>query len=64
MIGPAAGARVMVATRPIDFRKGADSLAMLVASQFKGDPYSGIIYVFRAKRADRIKLLWWDSTGL
>ena len=29
-----------------------------------GDPYSGVIYVFRAKRADRIKLVWWDGTGL
>lgn len=64
MIGPSAGVRVMVATRPIDFRKGADSLAMLVASQFRADPYSGVIYVFRAKRADRIKVLWWDGTGL
>lgn len=64
MIGPATGSRVMVATRPIDFRKGADSLAMLVASQFRADPYSGVIFVFRAKRADRIKVLWWDGTGL
>ncbi|WP_420381039.1 IS66 family insertion sequence element accessory protein TnpB [Novosphingobium sp.] len=28
------------------------------------DPFSGVIYVFRAKRADRIKLVWWDGTGL
>ena len=27
-------------------------------------PFSGVIYVFRAKRADRVKLIWWDSTGL
>ncbi|HTH29392.1 MAG TPA: IS66 family insertion sequence element accessory protein TnpB [Sphingobium sp.] len=54
----------MVATRPVDFRKGADSLATLVAAAYGGDPYSGVIYVFRAKRADRIKLVWWDGTGL
>lgn len=64
MIGPGAGARVMVATRPVDFRKGADSLAALVGSEYGGEPYSGVIYVFRAKRADRIKLIWWDGTGL
>ena len=64
MIGPGAGARVMVATRPVDFRKGADSLAALVAAEYGGKPYSGVIYVFRAKRADRIKLVWWDGTGL
>ena len=64
MIGPGAGARVMVATRPVDFRKGPDALAALVGTEYGGDPYSGVIYVFRAKRADRIKLIWWDGTGL
>jgi transposase len=64
VIGPGAGARVMVATRPVDFRKGADSLAALVAAEYGGKPFSGVIYVFRAKRADRIKLVWWDGTGL
>ena len=64
MIGPGTDARVMIATRPVDFRKGPDSLAALVAAQFGGDPFSGVIYVFRAKRTDRIKLIWWDGTGL
>ena len=64
MIGPGAGARVMVATRPVDFRKGPDALAALVGAEYGGDPYSGVIYVFRAKRADRVKLLLWDGTGL
>ena len=65
-VGIAAGpaTRVMVATRPVDFRKGPDSLAALVAVEFGGDPFSGVIYVFRAKRTDRIKLIWWDGTGL
>ncbi|MDT0507011.1 IS66 family insertion sequence element accessory protein TnpB [Novosphingobium sp. MMS21-SN21R] len=64
MIGLGAGARVMVATRPVDFRKGPDALAALVGAEYGGDPFSGVIYVFRAKRADRIKLVWWDGTGL
>lgn len=51
MMGPGADARVMVATRPVDFRKGPDALAALVGSQYGGDPFSGVIYVFRAKRA-------------
>jgi transposase len=54
----------MVVTRPVDYRKGADSLAALVAAEFGGDPFSGVIYVFRAKRSDRIRLVWWDGTGL
>ncbi|WP_156454591.1 IS66 family insertion sequence element accessory protein TnpB, partial [Erythrobacter sp. CCH5-A1] len=33
-------------------------------AEYGGKPYSGVIYVFRAKRADRIKLIWWDGTGL
>lgn len=64
MIGPAPGTKVMVATKPVDFRKGADSLAALVATEYGGKPFSGVIYVFRAKRADRIKLIWWDGTGM
>ncbi len=64
MIGPGADARVLVATRPVDFRKGADSLAALVKAEHGADPFSGVVYVFRAKRADRIKLVWWDGTGL
>lgn len=64
MIGPGAGAREMVATRPVDFRKGADALAALISAEYGGDPFSGVIYVLRAKRSDRIKLIWWDGTGL
>lgn len=64
MIGPGSNARVMVATAPVDFREGADSLAALVKAQYGADPFSGVVYVFRAKRADRVKLVWWDGTGL
>jgi len=54
----------MVATKPVDFRKGAEGLAMLVREAMLADPFSGTVYVFRAKRADRIKLIFWDGTGL
>ena len=37
---------------------------MLVREHMKADPFSGAVYVFRAKRADRIKLIFWDGTGL
>lgn len=39
-------------------------LAALVTAQFGSDPFSGVVYVFRAKKADRIKPVWWDGTGL
>ena len=64
MIGPTGAVRVMVATKPVDFRKGAEGLAALVRETMAADPFSGAVYVFRAKRADRIKLVFWDGTGL
>lgn len=64
MIGPSGTTRVMVATKPVDFRKGAEGLAALVRESIRADPFSGVIYVFRAKRADRVKLIFWDGTGM
>lgn len=64
MIGVNGAVRVLVAATPVDFRKGKDGLAALVQQQLGADPYTGVIYVFRAKRADRVKLLHWDGTGL
>ena len=55
---------MLVATKPVDFRKGMDGLARLVKEETKADPFSGVVYVFRAKRADRIKMLWWDGSGV
>lgn len=64
MIAPPSGVRVLVATKPVDFRKGAGGLAALVKEEMGADPFSGVIYVFRAKRADKLKLLYWDGTGV
>jgi transposase len=54
----------MMATKPVDFRKGAEGLAALVRDGMKTDPFSGAVYVFRAKRADRVKVIFWDGTGV
>lgn len=64
MIALPSGVRVLIATSPVDFRKGMDGLAALVQETLKADPFSGAIFVFRAKRADRVKLICWDGTGL
>ena len=64
MIVPPTGVRVLVATKPVDFRKGMDGLAAYIEQQLLADPFSGVIYVFRAKRADKVKLLFWDGTGI
>ena len=64
MILPGGKYHVYLATRPVDFRKGLDGLAALVQEHLRLDPFSGTVFVFRAKRADRVKLLVWDGTGL
>ena len=64
MIALPSSVRVLIATRPVDFRKGMDGLAALVKEQLRADPYAGAIFVFRARRADRVKLIVWDGTGL
>jgi transposase len=64
MITPPAGARVLLATKPVDFRRGAHSLAALAAEELGADPFSGVVLVFRSKRADRMKILVWDGSGL
>ena len=60
---PPAGVRVLIATRPVDFRRGADSLAATVQLVL-GQDLCGTIFVFRSKRADRVKMLVYDGTGL
>lgn len=47
-----------------DMRKGFDGLAAVAQYQLDKDPFSGHLFVFRGKRGDRIKVLWWDGDGL
>jgi transposase len=64
MISVPPGARVLVATRPVDFRKSAHGLAAVASEVLGEDPFSGSVIVFRSKRSDRVKLLVWDTSGL
>ena len=64
MITIPAGARVLLATQPVDFRKGAHGLAALASVVLGENPFSGVVVVFRSKRADRVKILVWDASGL
>ena len=57
------GARVFVATGRVDGRKGIDGLSALVRSQFAEDPLSGTMFVFFSRRADRVRVLYWDRDG-
>ena len=54
----------LLATRPVDFRKGAHGLAALAQEVLAEDPFSGAVIVWRSKRSDRVKILVWDTSGL
>ena len=64
MISLHPGLKVLLASRPIDFRKGVHTLAAFVAEALRADPYCGDIFVFRSKRADRLRLIAWDGSGM
>lgn len=63
MITPA-GVKVHLALGHTDMRKGIDGLAMLVQETLKKDAFSGHLFAFRGTRANLIKILFWDGSGL
>jgi transposase len=63
MLSLPASVRVHLAVEPCDMRRGFDSLAAIVREHFGDDPLSGHLFVFRSRRADRVKILWWDRDG-
>ncbi len=58
------GVKVHLAFGFIDMRKGIDGLAMLVQGVLRQDPFSGHLFVFRGRKANLIKIVFWDGTGL
>ena len=64
MIAVPPGVRILLAARPVDFRKGMDGLAALVQQALRADPFAGDVFIFRPKRVDRVKILVYDGTGL
>ena len=57
------GAKVHLALGYTDMRKGIDGLAMLVQGVLRRDPFSGHLFVFRGRKANLIKIVFWDGTG-
>ena len=62
--GLANATRVWLAAGPTDMRKGFTGLSALVRDVLANNPYCGQVFVFRGRRGDLLKLLWWDGTGL
>lgn len=59
-----AGTRIWLAVGQTDMRRGFDGLAAIVQEKLSADPFSGHVFVFRGRRGDLVKLLWWDGDGL
>jgi transposase len=58
------GTRVWLAAGTTDMRRGFDGLSSLVQNTLEENPFSGNVFVFRGRRGDLIKILWWDGDGL
>jgi transposase len=64
VISLAPGTKVFLACRPVDLRNGFDGLATKVQQMIGADPFSGHLFLFRGKRGDYLKALYWDGSGL
>ena len=64
MIGLPANTRVWLAAGHTDMRRGFDGLATIVQSKLAEDPFSGDVFVFRGRKGDRLKVLWWSGDGM
>lgn len=64
MIGPSPGMRIWLVAGVTDMRRGFDGLSAQVQTTLTMDPFGGHLFVFRGRRGDRIKVLWWDGDGL
>ena len=64
MLSLSSALRIFLAVEPADMRKGFDGLSQLVRERIAQDPLSGHLFVFRNRRRERIKILYWDRDGL
>lgn len=64
MIGLPSSTRIWLAAGVTDMRRGFDGLAAIVQEKLAADPFTGHVFVFRSRRGDLVKLLWWDGDGL
>lgn len=64
MIGLPAGTRIWLAAGVTDMRRGMNGLAALVQITLAEDPFSGHVFVFRGRRGDLLKVLWWSGDGM
>ena len=63
MLSPSCDIKIYLFTGHTDMRKGAGSLALLAGSLLSESVCEGRMFIFRGKRADKIKILWYDGQG-
>ena len=64
MISPPSGTHIWIAAGITDLRRGFTGLSAVAQTVLEKEPYSGHVFVFRGRRGDLVKLLWWDGDGL
>jgi transposase len=64
MIAPPGGVRIWLVAGFTDLRKGFDSLSALIQNRLQENPFTGDLYIFRGRRGDKIKVLWYSHDGL
>ena len=64
MISLPGGTRIWISCGVTDLRHGFDGLSGFIQMQLAEEPFSGQLFVFRGRRGDRIKILWWSGDGL
>ena len=64
MLPTGASVKIHIAAGVTNMRKGMDGLAMLVEGVLKEDPFSGHLFAFRGRKANLIKIVFWDGNGL
>jgi len=64
MMTPGLSAHIWLAAGPTDMRRGMQGLSALVQTTLAQSPFSGHVFVFRGRRGDLIKILWFDGDGL
>lgn len=64
MISLPAGTRIWIAAGVTNMRKGMNGLSALVQTALEQDPFSGQLFIFRGRRGDMVKVLWFDGDGL
>jgi len=64
MIALPSHTQIWIAAGVTDLRRGFDGLSALIQTKLEKSPMSGQVFIFRGRRGDLVKLIWFDGDGL